>query len=47
MRKMVSTRTGFGQGLVELAAKRSEVMAASADTYRSFALGEFVEKCHV
>lgn len=44
MRKMVSTRTGFGQGLVELAAKRSEVMAASADTYRSFALGEFVEK---
>ena len=44
MRKMVSTRTGFGQGLVELAAKRSEVMATSADTYRSFALGEFVEK---
>lgn len=44
MSKMVSTRTGFGQGLVELAAKRDEVMAASADTYRSFALGEFVDK---
>lgn len=44
MSKMVSTRTGFGQGLVELAAERPEVMAASADTYRSFALGEFVEK---
>lgn len=44
MCKMVSTRTGFGQGLVELAEQRRDVMAASADTYRSFALGEFVKK---
>lgn len=40
---MVSTRTGFGQGLIELAAQRSNVYVASADTYRSFALGDFVK----
>ena len=44
MNKMVSTRTGFGKGLVRLAEERKDVLAASADTYRSFALGEFVEK---
>lgn len=44
MSSMVSTRAGFGQGLVELAAKRKDIIAASADTYRSFALGVFVEK---
>lgn len=44
MSKMVSTRTGFGTGLVELAGLRDDVITASADTYRSFALNEFVEK---
>ncbi len=44
MSNMVSTRTGFGNGLVELAAKRKDILAASADTYRSFALGKFVEE---
>lgn len=44
MSKMISTRTGFGEGLVELAAKRRDVIAASADTYRSFALGSFVDQ---
>lgn len=44
MNKMVSTRAGFGKGLVRLAEERKDVLAASADTYRSFALGEFVEK---
>lgn len=44
MSKMVSTRTGFGEGLVELAAKRRDVIAASADTYRSFAMGAFVDQ---
>lgn len=44
MSKMVSTRTGFGIGLVELAGKRNDVLTTSADTYRSFALNEFVEK---
>ena len=44
MSKMVSTRTGFGAGLVELAGMRDDVVTTSADTYRSFALNEFVEK---
>lgn len=44
MSKMVSTRTGFGTGLVELAGMRDDVVTTSADTYRSFALNEFVEK---
>ena len=44
MNKMISTRTGFGNGLVELAALRDDILTTSADTYRSFALGEFVEK---
>lgn len=44
MSKMVSTRAGFGAGLVELAGQRDDVLAASADTYRSFALNTFVEK---
>ncbi len=44
MSKMVSTRTGLGNGLLKLAAKRSDVLVASADTYRSFALSDFVSK---
>ena len=44
MSKMVSTRTGFGTGLVELAGMRDDVVTTSADTYRSFALNKFVEK---
>ena len=44
MNKMVSTRTGFGTGLVELAGMRDDVVTTSADTYRSFALNKFVEK---
>lgn len=44
MNKMVSTRTGFGEGLVELAQTQSKILATSADTYRSFALNNFVEK---
>lgn len=44
MNKMVSTRTGFGEGLVELAQTQSKILATSADTYRSFALNSFVEK---
>lgn len=44
MNKMVSTRTGFGEGLVELAQTQPKILATSADTYRSFALNSFVEK---
>lgn len=44
MSKMISTRTGFGSGLVELAGQRNDILASSADTYRSFSLGEFVKK---
>lgn len=44
MSNMVSTRTGFGKGMIELAAKRQDVLLASADTYRSFALGDFVSQ---
>lgn len=44
MSKMISTRTGFGNGLVELAGQRKDILTASADTYRSFSLGGFVEK---
>lgn len=44
MNKTVSTRTGFGEGLVELAQTQSKILATSADTYRSFALNSFVEK---
>lgn len=44
MNEMVSTRTGFGHGLLELAAKRSDILVTSADTYRSFALGDYVNQ---
>ena len=44
MSEMISTRTGFGQGLVELAKERDDIIVASADTFRSFALKEFVQK---
>lgn len=44
MNEMISTRTGFGQGLIELAEKREDILVASADTFRSFALGKFVER---
>ena len=44
MPEMISTRTGFGRGLIELAESRDDILVASADTYRSFALGAFVER---
>ena len=44
MHKMISTRTGFGEGLIEIAGENPKILAASADTYRSFALSGFVEK---
>ena len=43
MSKLVSTRTGFGKGICALAKERSEIIVTAADTYRSFAMGEFVE----
>lgn len=44
MHEKISTRTGFGEGLLTLAAERPDVIVTSADTYRSFALGEFVSR---
>lgn len=44
MSNMVSTRTGFGGGLIELAARHIDTIVTSADTYRSFSLGSFVER---
>lgn len=44
MNEMVSTRTGFGHGLLELAAARPDILVTSADTYRSFALGDYVNQ---
>ena len=41
---MESTRNGFGHALLELAEQRDDILAASADTYRSFALNDFVEQ---
>lgn len=42
MPEMMSTRTGYGKGMMKLAEEHSDVIVTSADTYRSFALGEFV-----
>ena len=42
--RMESTRTGFGHALLEIAQEREDILVTSADTYRSFALGEFVER---
>lgn len=39
----VSTRVGFGEGLIALAKERQDIVVTSADTYRSFALGTFVD----
>ena len=44
MSEMISTRTGLGNGLLELMEKRGDILVASADTYRSFALGPIVTK---
>ncbi len=44
MNEMVSTRKGFGDGLLELSEKRDDVLVTSADTYRSFALADFVKR---
>ena len=42
MPEMMSTRTGYGKGMMRLAQEHSDVIVTSADTYRSFALGDFV-----
>lgn len=44
MSEMLSTRTGLGNGLLELMEERRDILVASADTYRSFALGSIVTK---
>lgn len=44
MHELVSTRAGFGKGLLELAAIRDDILVTSADTYRSFALNDFVKQ---
>lgn len=44
MSEMVSTRTGLGNGLLELMEERSDILVTSADTYRSFALGSLVTR---
>lgn len=44
MSKMVSTRTGFGKGMTALARKDNKVLMTAADTYRSFALNDFVQE---
>ncbi|RGX55206.1 MULTISPECIES: transketolase family protein [Anaerotruncus] len=44
MPDMVSTRTGFGQGVMALSETCDKILVASADTYRSFALGEYAGK---
>ncbi len=42
--KMESTRTGFGHAIIQIAEERKDILVTSADTYRSFALGDFVNK---
>jgi len=44
MSKLVSTRKGFGDGLLKLARQRKDVVAFAADTYRSFKMGPFVDE---
>ena len=42
MANLVSTRVGFGKGICALAKEREDIIVSAADTYRSFAMGEFV-----
>ena len=42
MSKLISTRAGFGKGMTALARERDDVLMTAADTYRSFALNDFV-----
>ncbi len=44
MSNKISTRTGFGNGLLEIASDRKDIIVTSADTYRSFELSEYVDK---
>lgn len=44
MSKLISTRKGFGDGLLKLARQRKDVVAFAADTYRSFKMGPFVDE---
>jgi transketolase len=42
MNKKISTRQGFGIGICELASTRKDIIVTAADTYRSFAMNDFV-----
>lgn len=44
MSKNVSTRQGFGKGICALAKERDDIIVTAADTYRSFAMGDFVNE---
>lgn len=44
MNNLVSTRQGFGDGLIKLSREREEVVAVAADTFRSFKMGDFVNE---
>ena len=39
----ISTRQGFGDGMMQLVNERDDILMVAADTYRSFALGDFVK----
>ena len=40
----VPTRTGFGNGLLRLVEQRDDILVTAADTYRSFAMQDFVSR---
>lgn len=42
MPEMISTRTGYGKGMMRLAKEYDDIIVTSADTFRSFALADFV-----
>lgn len=44
MSNNVSTRAGFGKGICALARERNDIIVTAADTYRSFAMGDFVNE---
>lgn len=44
MSEMISSRTGFGNGLIALMEQYDDIIVSSADTYRSFALGSLATK---
>ena len=44
MSNMESTRIGFGKGIMNYAKKHPEIIVTSADTYRSFALNDYVKR---